>query len=226
MLNQQESIKVLRKYFKKNEIATIENLMQLLKTKNSMSVYRRLLKLNYLSSFTDAGKYYTLKTIADFDSSGLWFINEIGFSCYGNLKKTVTHLIEQSETGKTYHELEKQLKINLNNSLHNALLSLVQSHKILRVALPDSRLYLYTSSSQIVSRKQISSRNELKSVLKENDYPDWIIIEILASIIRTNHEIRIEYAIIVSDLLSRKIIVTKTQVEQVLNKFNLKKTLG
>ena len=78
----------------------------------------------------------------------------------------------------------------------------------------------------MTAQKQISCRNDLKIILKENSYPDWIIIEILASIIRSAKSIQIDAKKIVLDLTAKEIIITADQVENVLDKLNLKKTLG
>ena len=52
--------KKLRTFFKKNQIAQMDDLFLLLETTSRMTVFRRLQELNYLSSFTHAGRYYTL----------------------------------------------------------------------------------------------------------------------------------------------------------------------
>src|SRR3990167_9373814 len=89
MLTKEDSIKSLNSYFKKNKIATINELMTLLNTTNRMSVLRRLKEVDYISSFSAAGKYYTLKNIAMFNKVGLWIFNDIGFYCCGTMKDTL-----------------------------------------------------------------------------------------------------------------------------------------
>ena len=53
------------------------------------SLFRDLARVGYLSSYTHAGRYYTLKEIPVFDEHGLWFYQGIGFSHAGTLKATV-----------------------------------------------------------------------------------------------------------------------------------------
>jgi hypothetical protein len=72
MLNKEESIKSLKRYFKENKTATMNELIPLLKTTNRMSVFRRLKDLDYISSFSAAGKYYSLRNIAQFGTTGSW----------------------------------------------------------------------------------------------------------------------------------------------------------
>jgi len=177
MAHKKDSLTVLNSFFKANKVAKIADLFTLLGTKSRMSVFRRLSKLNYLSSYTHAGAYYTLPRIPDFDSIGLWYFNEIGFSQRGNLKETLLYLIEESESGKTHEELENQLHIRVQNTL----LNLTHSNKINRTRI--SNYYLYTSASVVRSKKQIQNRQSDSHQYKETGCCDWIVIEILAAII-------------------------------------------
>jgi hypothetical protein len=219
MLKEKDSSVALEIFFKKNKLGKLTDLFHLLKTKSRMSIFRRLRKLQYLSSYTHSGSYYTLKNIPDFDSSGLWYFNQVGFSKFGSLKETLLHLIEQSESGKTHEELENKLHIRS----HNTLLNLVNSNKITRIKIEGGYVYFSINFSQ--SSKQISHRKNYSHRLKHSGLSDWIIIEILASIIRTTQRVCIQPSNIVLDLSSREIVVTEDQVNHVLKKFDLKKTL-
>lgn len=218
MPKEKASSSTLEIFFKKNKLGKLTDLFHLLKTKSRMSIFRRLKELKYLSSYTHAGSYYTLQNIPDFDSSGLWYFNEVGFSNFGSLKKTVLHLIEQSESGKTHEELEKKLHARS----YNTLLDLVNSNEISRLKIDGE--YVYFSIKQSQSKKQISHRKNYSRKLKYTGIPDWIIIETLASVIRQQRLI-VNSSNIVSDLLSRDFVITENQVEDVLRKLNLKKTL-
>lgn len=177
MLKEKDSSAALIIFFKKNKLGKLTDLFHLLKTKSRMSVFRRLRELQYLSSYTHSGSYYTLNNIPDFDSSGLWYFNEVGFSKFGSLKETVLHLIEQSELGRTHEELESKLHVRS----YNTLLGLVNSNKITRIKIDGAYVYFSIKSSR--SAKQISHRKNYSHKLKSTGISDWIIIEILASII-------------------------------------------
>lgn len=224
MLPQDESIKFLKNYFKKNKIATMNELMVLLKTTNRMTVFRRLKAIDYISSFSAAGKYYTLKSVALFNNAGLWIFNEIGFSQFGNLKDTLLFYIEGSEFGQTYEELKNKIKINLREAIHHALLDLIKTKKISRLIIEDTRAYVYTSINKIVAQKQISYRSDLKISLNEANYPDWVIVEILASVIRSSQDVKFDTKKIAVELMVKKITVTADQIESLLRKLDLKKT--
>jgi hypothetical protein len=219
MLKEKDSSAALEIFFKKNKLGKLTDLFDLLKTKSRMSVFRRLRELKYLSSYTHSGSYYTLINIPDFDSSGLWYFNEVGFSKFGNLKETALHFIEQSESGRTHEELEKKLHARS----YNTLLDLVNSNKITRLKINGEYVYLSIIHSQ--SKKQTSHRKNYSYKLKHTGLTDCIIIEILASIIRINQGAYIETSLIISDLFSRDLVVTEDQIDNVLIKFDLKKTL-
>jgi hypothetical protein len=103
---------------------------------------------------------------------------------------------------------------------------LIGSGKISRIIIPNEKIYLYTSEDEARAKKQISNRDKINVSWQESDFPDFIIIEILASVIRTNQVREINSLKIILELKARKIIVTEDQVEHVLNKFDLKKTLA
>jgi len=73
MLTKSESFKSLQKYCLKQQVMNINVLSKILQTKSRMSIFRRLKEIGYFSSFSHAGKYYTLTNIPQFDENGLWF---------------------------------------------------------------------------------------------------------------------------------------------------------
>jgi hypothetical protein len=102
----------------------------------------------------------------------------------------------------------------------------IQVTPISRITISNNgQVYLYMSADKYRAKKQIACRSDMRVAWKESGYPDWIIIEILASVIRINEGVRIESSKIVSDLTGRGIILTEDKIEYILNKLNLKKTL-
>jgi len=89
----------LKTVFKKQKTATMTQLKTALKTNASMTVYRKLDKLHYLSSCSHSGRYYTLVGIPEFNRDGLWFNKSILFSRYGTLINTVKSIVRESEHG-------------------------------------------------------------------------------------------------------------------------------
>ena len=53
-----------------------------------VTVFRKLKPLDYLTSYSHRGRYYTLREIARFDDNGLWSQAEVWFSRFGTLLAT------------------------------------------------------------------------------------------------------------------------------------------
>lgn len=210
-------LELLRKLFSKQKVLEIHDVITAMHTTTRMTAYNYLKKLGYLSSYTHAGKYYTLKDIPKFDKDGLWHYGEIGFSKYGTLKETLVHLVNASENGKTSSELEKQQRIYVQN----ALLSLVKAENLTRKEV--NGLYVYVSSNREVSDRQIKRRAEVGS---RKRLPDWIVGEILVEIIRSFPG-QAEVEEVVKRLSKRGSLITREQVTQVFEENHLfKKTPG
>ncbi len=100
-----------------NRIATIEELKAALETTATMTVFRGLSRLGYLSSYSHRGRFYTLAEIADFDGRGLWSWRSARFSRFGNLQETAAVLVQRSEAGYTASELESVLQVEVKHAL-------------------------------------------------------------------------------------------------------------
>src|SRR5262249_55890461 len=134
--------------------------------------YRYLKKLDYISSYTHARQFYTLRTIPEFDSDGLWHFGEVGFSKHGTLIETIFHLVNHSASGKTNSDLEKQHRVYVQN----ALLSLVKTKKIRREE--QNGVYVYFSADPEIHRNQIEKGRKKKQL------PLWVVVEVLVETIR------------------------------------------
>ena len=62
----------LRSLLLRSKIATLDELKQALGTSVDVTVFRKLKPLDYLTSYSHRGRYYTLREIARFDDKGLW----------------------------------------------------------------------------------------------------------------------------------------------------------
>jgi len=75
-----------------------------------ISVRRFLKQIGYFRSYTQNGKWYTLRDSPDFDRDGLWHYRGIGFSQHGTLTATIDHLIRGSPAGLSAGELTQKLQ--------------------------------------------------------------------------------------------------------------------
>ena len=218
MLSKPDALKALRGFFKKKRVAMLPDIYALLGTTSRMSAFRRLRELDYLSSFSHVGRYYTLPGVANFDPQGLWFYEEAGFSRFGNLKETVIHLVDQSVAGKTHEELEQQLRLRV----HNTLLDLVRSDKLAREAFEGVFVYLSRRSDR--AQQQLARRREGVGDSAQDVLPDGIVIEVLAEIIRSNR-VQIDQSALLTRLTKRGIRISALQLNQLCARLGLKKTL-
>ena len=172
--------KKLENFIKSRRVVEMRDLFEAVESTSRMTVFRRLSGVEYLCSYTHAGRYYTLFDIARFDSDGIWFYDDIGFSQKGSLKNTVTYLVDNGDGGKFHSDLERQLRVRV----HNVLLDLVRSKQIKRTKFEGQ--FLYLSSDKARSTKQIEQRDKLSMQLRR--IPAFItqpmVIEILAEVIR------------------------------------------
>ena len=220
MLSPEESKKALYKLFRKRYVSDLDQLFHVLETNSRMSVFRRLKLIGYLTSFTDAGRYYTLGDIPSFDSWGLWFYQGIGFSKAGTLKATVVEIVHSSSAGMTPKELLHLLKIRIPNTLHNALHGLVKSNHISRHRLEG--LCLYTNAHPDKGQIQIEARQEQRQRGVQLARPLSIetTIAVLVEALKAGQVI-VSPSEIAARLAVRGLAVTVEQVNRIFSEYGI-----
>jgi len=86
----------LRTLLLHNQIATLDELKQALGTPVDVTIFRKLKPLDYLTSYSHRGRYYTLREIARFDDLGLWSQADVWFSRFGTLLATAEMFVNRS----------------------------------------------------------------------------------------------------------------------------------
>src|ERR1700722_669310 len=140
--------KVLRQYLRRHKIATLTDLKRALKTEVDITVFRKLKLLDYRTSYTHRGSYYTLNEVARFDDNGLWSHAAVWFSRYGTLLSTVEHFVNDSPQGFFAGDLADVLHVEV----HDALYQLVQQERLQRTEVDG--VYLYTAIDPSAHRRQ------------------------------------------------------------------------
>lgn len=144
----------VRSFLEKERIATLSELKAALNTNGTMTVFRRLKALGYLTSYSHRGKYYTLSEIAQFDELGLWSYRWVWFSKYGNLLETAKEFIEEAEAGFSALELESIVHVEVRQPL----LKLFKEKRIARQKI--SGVYVYLSADRTKQRRQLLMRQD------------------------------------------------------------------
>jgi len=148
-------LQALRQFFDRHKIATLDQLREALGSPARCTVFRMLGDLQYLSSYSHRGKYYTLKSIARFSEQGLWSFHSVWFSRFGNLLQTCQAFVHHSDAGYSAGELKDILQVKTKH----ALTKLVRDGRLARETF-DS-VYVYLSEQKQVASRQIKVRNAL-----------------------------------------------------------------
>jgi len=142
----------------RHKLATLAELKQALGTDVAVTVFRKLKELDYLTSYSHRGRYYTLRDIARFDTEGLWSHDSVWFSRHGTLLATAQHFVNHAPQGYFAEELASALHVEV----HDALRQLVLRRQIARQGL--SGLYLYTAADPSTRQRQLYSRRSRQAV--------------------------------------------------------------
>ena len=146
---------VLRRFLRKNRIATLPQLKQLPGTEANITVFRKLKELSCRTSYSHRGSFYTLDEIVTFDERGLWSFDSIWFSRHGTLVATAEDRVTQSQAGYFASELE----VILHVPVKEPLLQLVAQGRIARQSV--SGLYLYCADDPRTRQRQLLARQAL-----------------------------------------------------------------
>lgn len=205
---------VLRARFQRRAIADLPDLSRLLSA-SGRTVFRALQSLGYHSSFSHAGRYYTIRGVPAFDARGLWFYEDVGFSTAGTLRATIERLVQGAPTGYTHDELSPLLRLRV----HDTLLDLVEAGQIARESR-DGR-YVYVWAAKRRARAQLAERAALRPVPAPPPPLDTArVIDVLLAVIRAP---RAAAERVGRDLRERGLAVTDAQVAEVFVRYGLGK---
>ena len=145
-------LQTLTEFFEHHPVATLEQLQEALGSPSERTVFRKLDALEYLSSYSHRGKFYTLQSIASFDEQGLWSWRAIWFSCFGNLLDTAEAFVNRSNAGYTAAELSAALHVECKH----ALVELVRRERLGRERI--EHCYVYFAAPTEPQRRQRRER--------------------------------------------------------------------
>lgn len=141
--------------FKRLRAVTMPEMKSALGTRVDMTVFRKLATLDYLTSYSHRGGYYTLPAIPRFDAHGLWLARGAWFSRHGTLVNTAEALVKESPAGYHATELEGLLHLPVKDVLR-ALSRAGRLHR------GDAHgLYLYTAKNRLRRQEQRAARQAL-----------------------------------------------------------------
>ena len=128
----------LERAFAAQRVLTLEQVKQALGTRVKMTALRKLRALGYHSSYSHAGKYYTLTPCARWDGRGLWVYKGIRFSRRGSLLETLAWLIDQSPDGRFAQEVQEVVRVRVQGALR----TLYRRERVVRHQIGGQYLYV------------------------------------------------------------------------------------
>lgn len=151
----QFSAEAIRTLLRKQKIATMPELMAALSTGARRTVFRKLSELDYRTSYSHRGRYYTLDDVAQFDELGLWTHREVWFSVFGTLLSTAAAIVQEAERGCFVEELDNALHVSTKDALRN----LMRAGRLTREQVAGQ--FLYCAADARRRREQLLARRAL-----------------------------------------------------------------
>src|ERR1700722_2207444 len=148
----------LRSLLLRSRIATLDELKQALGTSVDVTVFRKLKPLDYLTSYSHRGRYYTLREVARFDEKGLWSHAPACFPRAGTLLATAASFVNRAPRGFFADELAGTLHVDVQDALYQ----LTQQRRVTRQFV--SGLYLYTAIDRTVQQGQLLARRSAEAI--------------------------------------------------------------
>jgi hypothetical protein len=168
----------LQQCLRHHQMATIDELRDALGAACVRTIYRKLEALDYLSSYSHRGQYYTLPTVAAFDAEGLWNCRAVWFSKFGNLLATAQAFVERSPAGYTASELTRTLHVQCQH----ALTALARVGRVARERIQHAYVY-FSGDHASRSRQRIERQSHRASLSLLLENPDLAVEEAKAAIV-------------------------------------------
>lgn len=145
---------VVENLLRQQQTATMTELKHALGTAAGMTVVRKLRALGYLTSYSHAGRFYTLRKLAHFDGRGLFEAGEARFSRFGSLLETAEHFVTHGAAGYFTAELNDELGVETKDALR----TLVRRRHVAREVIEGLNLHCATDPTQ--RRLQLQHRRD------------------------------------------------------------------
>ncbi len=172
-----QKIESARSTLKKQKIFTLKKLVSILDC-SSRTAQTKLKQWKTYTSYNQNGKYYTLPEIPQFDVYGIWQFKNAAFSKYGNLKKTIIHLVNSSSEGLTGRQLGELLGLSPQSFVHHFR----SCPGICREK--HAGVYVYFSDNISIFKNQVKQRSSLVLRQAAISISDQEAVMILVAIIR------------------------------------------
>jgi hypothetical protein len=153
------------KYFTLKKVLTLNDITSALKC-SRRTAQRRLLHWKTYTSYNQNGRYYVLSNLPKFNENGIWKYKDIFFSKYGNLRKTLIALVNNSLSGLTISEMSNLVNVSMKSFMaHKRNVQQLRKVKI-------AGRFVYFSSDEAIRIRQVKNRQN------EKEYPNLKILPV------------------------------------------------
>ena len=215
MPTQKKPVEKLETLFHRRNLWTLAQLVQSLGYA-LVSVRRFLKQVGYFRSYTNNGKWYTLRDTPQFDREGPWHYKGIGFSKHVSLTSTIDHLVGRSPAGLPVSEVTQKLQ----HPCQTVLTRLYQAGQLDRVKVAGHYRYLSKEA-------KLNGQQRQQALLMQGADPAsslstqaaiWVLVEHIKSP-------ALSFEHLASHLLQqRKLSCSAEHIERFFNEHGLKKT--
>ena len=177
-------------------------------------------------SINGNGAYVTLKDIPRFDEHGLWTYRKVCFSKHGNLRETLTALVERSPAGCTLRELELQVQTRV----HNHVSQLIRDGQLTRCSLRRYAVYLSCDDRRQAKQWAARQRDITPRSVSDSSPPTVSVppgldaVTVIRVLVRQLEAPEASAASVARWLQAREVGVSAEQIRQILDFYGLKKT--
>lgn len=210
---------VINAFTADSKVNTLENLLDS-SICSEVTLRRKIKQIGLLTSYNHNSKFYTLPSMASFNSHGIWDCEGIYFSDHGSLVKTVIKLVLESKAGCRPKELSSILHVRVNDLLRQQ----TAKQNIRREKA--GRSYVYYSSDETVYATQYRERELLSaSSLQKSDAlvnDKDIVIAILVEIILNGN---LDEEAIERCLNAKGVDAGVPEIQAVISHYGIKKTM-
>lgn len=182
----------LERFLRQRRVATIGAMCSAM-GRAEITVKQALAKLDYLTSYNENSRFYTLRSLARFDRRGIWRHRRASFARCGTLANLLVALVDGSRSGHTGAELEKIT----GTSVTVVLAGLARSGRLVRIR--SGRQYVhFTGRSKRARAEQVRRRFGSTQPLAEGEEDVTtetlkktvaVLLEIIRSQPRTQQEL-------------------------------------
>jgi hypothetical protein len=165
----------LKEIFKESKMLTLEQVSKM-RGCSIRTVQRQFAKLTIFRSYNKNSRYYTLASTPSFNTHGIWEYQGVLFSKFGDLRKTVQHMIANSEYGLDGNEIGNIVGLQPRSFMqHFREVEGIYREKY-------GGVYIYFSTDPTVYVCQSRKRNQICEVQKISDA---LAVKILVAYIKS-----------------------------------------